>query len=140
MVTSMQSPKVESSSSIASMLGPSSSLLNTSMEPTPRGATSDLSLSTVWSEVPHAPSKAAACGHSAIDPGGLAAVDPAGLCFPLDLELGVDVVVGEGRPIGRGGTYIVWPGVFRGAEVAVKVFYTNTQEDKQGELLRWVGG
>ena len=88
---------------------------------TPHAATSGLLLlSTVGSEA------------------GLLATNLGNL--PFGVELGVDVVVGEGRPIGRGGTYLVYTGVFRSQEVAVKVLYTNTQEGKQGKLQRWVGG
>ena len=132
--TSVQSPTMAGSSSIESWFA--SSIWSTSMDPSNHRAhnamMSDLSLSPLGSEVPHAPEAAA---YSA-----LADVDPDSLPFPLDLELGVDVVVGKGAAIGRGGTYIVCKGVFQGQEVAVKMFYTNTQEDKQGELLRWVGG
>ena len=71
-------------------------------------------------------------------------LSPARLDSVLDCELGAEVVVGAGAPIGRGGTYVVYAGVLRGTEVAVKVLYTNTQEGEQEDLQRlvgwWVGG
>ena len=87
--------------------------------------------------VPKESSRYAECGH--LDDAHPQA--PASIYFPVDLVLGVDVELVKGRPpLGRGGTYIVYAGRFRGQDVAVKMFYACTMEESEERRQRWVGG